>query len=95
VTETGSAGRSATRERTGKPVPATGGRGAGRGRRNPIARVSLYSRESTAELRKAVWPTRTELFTYTTVVVVFLAFVISLVYALDLGFSKLVFEIFG
>jgi preprotein translocase subunit SecE len=42
-----------------------------------------------------VWPTRTELFTYTTVVVVFVAFVIALVYALDLGFSKAVFEIFG
>jgi preprotein translocase subunit SecE len=94
VTET-SAGRPATRERPGKPAPATGGRGAARGGRNPITRVSLYARESYAELRKAVWPTRTELFTYTTVVIVFVSFVIAVVYGLDLGFSKLVFEIFG
>jgi len=93
VTETHSAGRPATRERGGRP--ATGGRGAGRGSRNPITRVSLYSRESTAELRKAVWPTRTELFTYTAVVIVFVSFVIALVYGLDLGFSKLVFAVFG
>jgi preprotein translocase subunit SecE len=92
VTETRSGGAPATRERAARP--AAGGRGAGRPR-NPISRVSLYSRESYAELRKAVWPTRTELFTYTTVVVVFVAFVIALVYALDLGFSKAVFEIFG
>jgi preprotein translocase subunit SecE len=91
LTEIRSGGAPATRERAAKPAA---GRGAGRSR-NPINRASLYSRESYAELRKAVWPTRTELFTYTTVVVVFVAFVIALVYALDLGFSKLVFEIFG
>jgi preprotein translocase subunit SecE len=93
VTDTRSGGGPATRERAAKPG-AAGGRGSGRPR-NPIARTSLYSRESYAELRKAVWPTRTELFTYTTVVIVFVAFVIALVYALDLGFSKAVFEIFG
>ena len=90
MTETHSAGRPATRER-GRP--STDGRG--RGGRNPVTKVSLYTRESAAELRKAVWPTRTELITYTSVVIVFVSFVIALVYSLDLGFSKLVFTIFG
>ena len=91
-TRSGGATPTRTRDRSAKPAPAAGRGGRSR---NPFRRTSLYSRESYAELRKAVWPTRTELFTYTTVVIVFVAFIIALVYALDLGFSKAVFEVFG
>ena len=37
------------------------------------ARISLFYRQVVAELRKVIWPTRKELVTYTTVVLVFVA----------------------
>ena len=43
------------------------------------ARVSLFYRQVVAELRKVVWPTRKELITYTTVVIVFVLVVIAYV----------------
>ena len=41
------------------------------------------------------WPTRSELVTYTIVVLVTVVVLTSLVFALDLGFSKAVLKIFG
>jgi preprotein translocase subunit SecE len=55
----------------------------------------LFYRQVVAELRKVVWPTQEQLITYFIVVIVFVAVVMSLVSLLDLGFGKLVFEIFG
>jgi preprotein translocase subunit SecE len=52
-------------------------------------------RETVAELQKVIWPTRKELLTYTTVVVIFVALVMSFVAGLDLGFAKLMFVVFG
>lgn len=59
------------------------------------ARVSLYYRQVIAELRKVIWPTRKELGTYTSVVVVFVLVVLAFVSLLDLGFGQLVFWVFG
>ncbi|MDQ1621306.1 MAG: preprotein translocase subunit SecE [Actinomycetota bacterium] len=59
------------------------------------ARISLFYRQVIAELRKVIWPTRKELVTYTTVVIVFVLVVIAYVTALDFGFSKLVLAVFG
>ena len=42
-----------------------------------------------------VWPTRNELVTYTSVVIVFVAIVVAIVATLDYGFSKLVLLVFG
>ena len=47
------------------------------------------------ELRKVIWPTRNALVTYTVVVVVFVVFMATVVTLLDLGFTKLVFALFG
>jgi len=55
--------------------------------------VTFY-RQVVAELRKVVWPTQEQLVTYFIVVLVFVAFFMTLVSLLDLGFGKLVFEIF-
>jgi preprotein translocase subunit SecE len=48
-----------------------------------------------AELKKVVRPTRNELLTYTTVVLVFVCAVMAYVSVLDYGFGKLVLWVFG
>jgi preprotein translocase subunit SecE len=46
------------------------------------------------ELRKVNWPTRRELGAYTTVVLAAVVVLTGLVFALDLGFSKVVLRLF-
>ena len=80
-------------------------RGSGRtGRKsdkggNPISRMfrsmSLFVSQILDELRKVVRPTRSELWNYTLVVIVFVTFMMALVSVLDLGFSRLVGLVFG
>ena len=90
----GGAGSTATRERTAaRPAPAAGGRGRGRGR--GIGRVSLYYREVVAEMRKVIWPSRRDLITYTTVVLVFVSVMVAIVALLDFVFGKGVLAVFG
>lgn len=60
-----------------------------------FARIALFLRQMVAELRKVIWPTRKELITYTTVVMVFVALVTTLVAVLDFAFTKLVLAVFG
>jgi preprotein translocase subunit SecE len=60
-----------------------------------IGRFIRFVREVVAELQKVIWPTRKELLTYTTVVVVFVTIVMTLVALLDLGFAKAMFAVFG
>jgi preprotein translocase subunit SecE len=55
----------------------------------------LYYRQVIAELRKVIWPTRTELITYTSVVLVFVLVIIAYVTALDLAFGRLALWVFG
>ena len=59
------------------------------------ARFVRFLREVVAELRKVIWPGRRELITYTTVVIVFVAFIVALVAGLDLLFAKGVLAVFG
>jgi preprotein translocase subunit SecE len=58
-------------------------------------RLALFYRQIIAELRKVVWPTRNELITYTSVVIVFVTIVIAIVFSLDYLFGKAVLQIFG
>ena len=68
----------------------------GRAAKKPLpARMSLFYRQVLAELRKVIWPTRKELITYTTVVIVFVLVIIAYVTGLDYVFSKAVLSIFG
>jgi preprotein translocase subunit SecE len=62
---------------------------------SPAARLMRFIREVWAELRKVIWPTRKQMVTYTTVVLVFVAFMVALVYVLDFAFRKGVFWLFG
>lgn len=64
-------------------------------RGNIFVRLLTFIREVVAELRKVIWPTRTELLTYTTVVVVFVVIMLTIVGTADYGFAKLVLWVFG
>jgi preprotein translocase subunit SecE len=59
------------------------------------SRLGRFIREIVAELKKVIWPSRKELLTYTTVVVVFVAVILAIVGLLDLGFAKAVLFVFG
>jgi len=59
------------------------------------ARITLFYRQVIAELRKVIWPTRKELVTYTTVLMVFVCVVIAYITVLDFFFSKGILSIFG
>ena len=92
------AARSASRRRPRghrHPVPGRGRAGPRRRRPGRSARIARFLREVVAELRKVIWPGRRELITYTTVVIVFVAFMVALVAGLDLLFAKGVIAVFG
>lgn len=58
-------------------------------------RLGLFYRQVIAELRKVVWPTRSQLITYTAVVLVFVLVIIAIVSTLDVVFGWAVLQIFG
>ena len=58
-------------------------------------RIWLFFREVIGELRKVIWPTRKDLLTYTAVVVVFVAIIMTLVGVLDVLYAKGVLFVFG
>ncbi|PRY57519.1 preprotein translocase subunit SecE [Knoellia remsis] len=62
---------------------------------NPLSRLSLFISQILDELRKVVRPTRSELWNYTLVVIVFVTVMMALVSGMDFGFSKLVGLVFG
>jgi preprotein translocase subunit SecE len=57
--------------------------------------IPIFIREVFAELQKVIWPTRKELLTYTTVVVIFVAIMMSIVSGLDVAFARLLLVVFG
>ena len=65
-----------------------------RGRRKRTSPATFY-RQVVAELRKVVWPTRSQLITYFWVVLVFVTVMIGIVSALDYVFGSLMFKVFG
>lgn len=63
--------------------------------RNPFLFVWNYLGQVVAELRKVIWPNRKQMVSYTSVVLVFLIFMVSLIGGVDLGLSRLVLLVFG
>jgi preprotein translocase subunit SecE len=63
--------------------------------RNPFAFVWTYLQQVVAELRKVIWPNRKQMVTYTSVVLLFLAFMVALIGLTDLALAKLVMMVFG
>ena len=62
---------------------------------NPIVYVITYLRQVVAELRKVIWPNRKQMGSYTSVVLAFLVFMVTLIGLVDLGLAKLVLLVFG
>jgi preprotein translocase subunit SecE len=60
-----------------------------------IRGIGTFYKQVVAELRKVIWPTRQELVTYTTVVVVFVLIITVIVALFDLAFGKAVLAVFG
>jgi preprotein translocase subunit SecE len=58
-------------------------------------RLVKFLREVHQELRNVIWPTRSELVTYTIVVVVTVIVLGSFVYVLDQLFARLIVDLFG
>ncbi len=63
--------------------------------RNPFRFVWNYIQQVVAELRKVIWPNRKQMVTYTSVVLVFLAFMTALIGGVDPGLARLVLLVFG
>jgi preprotein translocase subunit SecE len=64
---------------------------SGRKRTSPF----LFYRQVVSELRKVIWPTRSELVTYTTVSLIFVVVLVGIVFGLDYGFSWIMVKVFG
>ena len=54
-----------------------------------------YIREIQAELKRVMWPTASEVFTYSVVVVFVVAVITGIVFFLDLGFAKAFLNLFA
>jgi preprotein translocase subunit SecE len=63
--------------------------------RNPLLFVITYIKQVVAELRKVIWPNRKQMVSYTSVVLVFLFFMVALISGVDLGLARLVLLVFG
>lgn len=79
-------------DRKGRPTPT---REKGDKRPSLFARIARFLREVVGELRKVIWPTRKQMITYTIVVLIFVAFMVSLVAGLDLALNNAVLWLFG
>ena len=55
---------------------------------------ALFVRQVIAELRKVIWPTRSELITYTMVSLVFVLILIAVVTLIDQGLKWGIYKIF-
>ena len=81
--QSGGRAQRAPRRRGGNPRP------------NVLVRIRNYYREIVAELRKVIYPTRTELVTYVVVVLAFVAAMVAIVAGLDYVFTRLDLAVFG
>ena len=62
---------------------------------NIFSRAANFVRQVIAELKKVVWPTKSQLFNYTVVVLVFVVIVALIIAAYDFIFTQLAILIFG
>jgi preprotein translocase subunit SecE len=88
----GSGAAKASTEKKGRPTPS---REREERRPSVFARLARFLREVVAELRKVIWPTRKQLITYTSVVLVFVAFMVAFVFGLDVVFREAIFWVFA
>ncbi|MBT3149923.1 preprotein translocase subunit SecE [Streptomyces sp. NPDC006967] len=70
-------------------------KGGKRAKKGPLKRLALFYRQIVAELRKVVWPTRNQLTSYTTAVIIFVVLMIGLITLFDYGLSNAAKYVFG
>ncbi|CAL9464145.1 preprotein translocase subunit SecE [Streptomyces sp. DH-12] len=70
-------------------------KGGKRAKKGPLKRLALFYRQIIAELRKVVWPTRNQLTSYTTAVIIFVVLMIGLITLIDYGLSHAAKYVFG
>ncbi|KES08074.1 preprotein translocase subunit SecE [Streptomyces toyocaensis] len=70
-------------------------KGGKRAKKGPLRRLALFYRQIVAELRKVVWPTRNQLTSYTTAVIIFVVVMIGLITLIDYGLSNAAKYVFG
>lgn len=70
-------------------------KGGKRAKKGPLKRLALFYRQVVSELRKVVWPTRNQLTSYTTAVIIFVVLMIGLITLFDYGFSHAAKYVFG
>jgi len=68
---------------------------AQRPKENIFKKLRRFLREVVAELRKVIWPNRKQMITYTSVVLVFVIFMVAFISGLDIAFIKGVTWLFG
>lgn len=88
-------GTKAAPTKNGGPTKTAKKKSADGPSRNPLTFVMTYLKQVVAELRKVIWPNRKQMVSYTTVVLIFLAFMVALIGLVDLGLAKLVMTVFG
>jgi preprotein translocase subunit SecE len=71
------------------------GKSAPKAARKKRTSPALFVRQILTELRKVVWPTRGELSTYTSVVIVFVVAMCAIVALFDYGITHAVSAVFG
>ncbi|CAL9548589.1 Protein translocase subunit SecE [Streptomyces sp. enrichment culture] len=70
-------------------------KGGKRAKKGPLKRLALFYRQIVAELRKVVWPTRNQLTSYTTAVIIFVVIMIGLITVMDYGLGHAAKYVFG
>ncbi|WP_067861782.1 preprotein translocase subunit SecE [Nocardia shimofusensis] len=88
-------GAIATIDRSSNKANKSAGKATREGTGNPFKRLMKFLREVIAELRKVIWPSRKQMVTYTSVVLVFVTFMVAFIWGLDLAFIKGVDWLFG
>ncbi|MGH2703856.1 MAG: preprotein translocase subunit SecE [Actinomycetota bacterium] len=62
--------------------------------RRERAGARQYIRDIQGELRRVIWPTSSEVFTYSVVVVFVVSILTGIVFLLDLGFFEVIVKLF-
>jgi preprotein translocase SecE subunit len=82
--------RAQERSVTRPPVPMPQQR-----QRRERVRFRQYLREIQAELKRVMWPTPSEVITYSILVIIVVSVLTTVVFLLDLGFAKAIVALFN
>ncbi|HEY3436845.1 MAG TPA: preprotein translocase subunit SecE [Actinotalea sp.] len=80
---------------SGPARPAPKPKAKAKAGRGLFERIAIFFRQVVAELKKVVWPTRTELGRYISVVLVFVVVVMAFVALVDVGVGSVMRFVFG